>query len=243
MKKKLRVLWILFPLLVAAFHLGQGRRIEAHEQANMLRDSALAAQKAGKQELALRRFEEALSVAAEADPSLRVRLQLDIARARILAGDSFEVAESLDQMLQSADSEKISKSLLRESRSLAAEAHYYAGYALRLENAPRDLWMDELERSRQHFRALSENAMQRGVQEDADLYGRNLENVIRLERSSMYELLGKSIPPPCEGCRQKGVFKKKCDKCNGKKPSDSDNSDSVNPKKMGRSKYAPESGS
>jgi hypothetical protein len=241
MKKKLRLLWILFPLLVITFHLGQGRRIEAHESANMLRDAGLAAEKAGKHEVALRRFTEALSKAADADPSLRIRLQLDSARVRIQQGDSFEVAEVLDQMLQSHDAEHVPKSLMREARSLAAEAHYYAGYALRLENAPRDMWMDELERARQHLRTLSENALQRGVAEDADAYGRNLEAAIRLERSSMYELLAKNIPAPCEGCRKKGVFKKKCDKCNGKKPGENPEGDPNG--KKGRSKYDPGVGS
>lgn len=241
MKKKLRLLWILFPLLVITFHLGQGRRIEAHESANTLRDSALAAEKAGKHELALRRFTEALSKAVDADPSLRIRLQLDSARVRIQQGDSLEVAEALDQMLQSSEAEHVPKTLMREARSLAAEAHYYAGYALRLENAPRDLWMDELERSRQHLRNLSENAIQRSVAEDADAYGRNLEAVIRLERSSMYELLAKNIPAPCEGCRKKGVFKKKCDKCNGKKPGENPEADPSD--KKGRAKYDPGVGS
>ena len=241
MKKKLRLLWILFPLLVITFHLGQGRRIESHEAANILRDAGLAAEKAGKYELSVRRFAEALSKAADADPSLRIRLQLDSARARIQQGDSFEVAEALDQMLQSTDAESVPKTLLREARSLAAEAHYYAGYALRLENAPRDLWMDELERARQHLRTLSENAIQRGAPEDADAYGRNLESAIRLERSSMYELLAKAVPAPCEGCRKKGVFKKKCDKCNGKKPGEKPEEDPKD--KKGRSKYDPGIGS
>jgi hypothetical protein len=241
MKKKLRILWWLFPLLVLTFHLGQGRKIEAHETANTLRDSGLAAAEAGKHELALRRFSDALAAAADADPSLRIRLQLDSARARIQLGDSLEVAESLDQMLQSPEADHVPKSLMREARSLAAEAHYYAGYALRLENAPRDLWMDELERSRQHFRTLSENASQRGVPEDADAYGRNLENVIRIERSNPYELLGKSIPPPCENCRKKGVFKKKCDKCNKPGPSEKPEEDPRN--KKGPARYEPGTGS
>jgi tetratricopeptide (TPR) repeat protein len=241
MKKKLRLLWILFPLLVITFHFGQGRRIEYHESANILRDAGLAAEKAGKYDLALRRFSEALTKAAGADPSLRIRLQLDTARVRIQQGDSFEVADALDQMLQSPEAENVPKSLMREARSLAAEAHYYAGYALRLENAGRDLWMDELERARQHLRALSENAIQRGAAEDADAYGRNLESAIRLERSSMYELLGKNVPAPCEGCRKKGVFKKKCDKCNGKKPGEKPEEEPSN--KKGRSKYDPGIGS
>jgi hypothetical protein len=243
MKKKLRLLWMLFPLLVLAFHFGQGRRIEAHESANALREQGLAALKAGKHELAVRRFNEALALAEDADASLRIRLQLDVARTRIEHGDAFEVAESLDQMLLSQDADTAPKSLMREARSLAAEAHYYSGYALRLENAQRDLWMDELERARQHLRVLSENATQRGVTEDADAYGRNLEMVIRLERCSMYELLGKSIPPPCEGCRKKGVFKKKCDKCKGKKPGEKENPPEDPNAKKGPSRYAPGSGS
>jgi hypothetical protein len=242
MKKKLRLLWMLFPLLVVAFHFGQGRRIEAHEHANILRDAGLAAAKAGKHELALQRFAEALSAAADADSSLRLRIQLDTARSRIELGDSLEVADVLDQMLQSPEVEGAPKSLMREARSLSAEAHYYAGYALRLENAPREMWLDEIERSRQHLRTLCENATQRGVPEDADVYGRNLETAIRLERSSMYELLGKSIPRPCEGCRKKGVFKKKCDKCNKGKPSENPKEDSQN-KKGGRSAFDPGTGS
>jgi tetratricopeptide (TPR) repeat protein len=235
-------LWILFPLLVLAFHLGQGRRIEAHENANVLRDAGLAAAKAGKHELALRRFSEALSVAAQADASLRLRIQLDTAKSRIELGDSLEVAEQLDHLLETPEADAAPKSLLREARSLAAEAHYYAGYALRLENAPREMWLDEIERTRQHLRALSENATQRGVPEDADVYGRNLETAIQLERATMYELLGKSIPRPCEGCRKKGVFKKKCDKCNGKNPTQNPNEENQK-NKGGVSKFDPGTGS
>lgn len=216
MKHTLRTVWIIFALVLVGFHLLQGRKIEAHEAANTLRELGAKAENAGKYELALRKFNEAIKIAEDADPSIHIRLQLDAARVGIQTGDSLGIAETLDSLVESPQATQLPKNLLRETRSLAASAHYYAAYALRLENAPRDMWLDEIERSRQHLRILAENASNRANNDEADTYGRALESAIRLERAGVYELHSKEVPKPCENARQKGIFKKKCDQCDKK---------------------------
>jgi hypothetical protein len=132
-----------------------------------------------------------------------------------------EAAESLDSLLDRDQLKQMPASLVRETRALAASAHYYAAYALRLENAPRDMWLDEVERSRQHFRNLTEGAVRGETEKEGDAYGRALEAAILLERAGVYELNAKEVPQPCENARRKGIFKKKCDSCdkkNGKQP-------------------------
>jgi hypothetical protein len=221
MKRNLPAIWLTFGLMLIGFHLLQGRKIEARETAESIRESATHAEQNGKHELALTKFTEALKIAETLDPSLHLRLQLDVARVRIQSGESLETAESLDSLLDRDQLKHLPASLVRETRALAASAHYYAAYALRLENAPRDMWLDEIERSRQHFRNLTEGAVRNASAEDTDAYGRALELAILLERASVYELNSKEVPQPCENARRKGIFKKKCDSCdkkNGKQP-------------------------
>jgi hypothetical protein len=221
MKRNLPAVWLTFGLMLLGFHFLQGRKIEARETAESIRESATQAEKDGKYELALSKFTDALKLTETLDPSLHLRLQLDVARVRIQTGESLETAESLDSLLDRDQLKQMPASLVRETRALAASAHYYAAYALRMENAPRDMWLDEIERSRQHFRNLTEAAVRGAGDPDADAYGRALELAILLERSSVYELNSREIPQPCENARRKGIFKKKCDSCdkkNGKQP-------------------------
>jgi hypothetical protein len=221
MKRNLPAIWLTFGLILIGFHFLQGRKIETRETAEFLRQTATQAEQSGKHELALSKFSEALKIAETLDPSLQLRLQLDVARVRIQTGESLEAAESLDSLLDRDQLKQMPASLVRETRALAASAHYYAAYALRLENAPRDMWLDEIDRSRQHFRNLTEGAVRGASETDIDAYGRALESAILLERAGVYELNAKEVPKPCENARRKGIFKKKCDSCdkkNGKQP-------------------------
>ena len=221
MKRNLPAIWLAFGLVLIGFHFLQGRKIEARETAEFIRQAATQAELNGKHEVALSKFTEALKVAETLDPSLQLRLQLDVARVRIQTGESLEAAESLDSLLDRDQLKQMPASLVRETRALAASAHYYAAYALRLENAPREMWLDEIERSRQHFRNLTEGAVRGETEKEGDAYGRALEAAILLERAGVYELNAKEVPQPCENARRKGIFKKKCDSCdkkNGKQP-------------------------
>jgi hypothetical protein len=221
MKRHLPAIWLALGLVLIGFHFLQGRKIEARETADLIREAATQAELNGKHEVALSKFTEALKVAETLDPSLQLRLQLDVARVRIQTGESLEAAESLDSLLDRDQLKQMPASLVRETRALAASAHYYAAYALRLENAPRDMWLDEIERSRQHFRNLTEGAVRGETEKEGDAYGRALEAAILLERAGVYELNAKEVPQPCENARRKGIFKKKCDSCdkkNGKQP-------------------------
>jgi hypothetical protein len=221
MKRNLPAIWLALGLVLIGFHFLQGRKIEARETAEFIRQAATQAELNGKHEVALSKFTEALKSAETLDPSLQLRLQLDVARVRIQTGESLEAAESLDSLLDRDQLKQMPASLVRETRALAASAHYYAAYALRLENAPRDMWLDEIERSRQHFRNLTEGAVRGETEKEGDAYGRALEAAILLERAGVYELNAKEVPQPCENARRKGIFKKKCDSCdkkNGKQP-------------------------
>jgi hypothetical protein len=221
MKRNLPAIWLTFGLILIGFHFLQGRKIEARETAESIRASAMQAEQNGKHEVALSKFNEALKIAEALDPSFHLRLQLDVARVRIQTGESLETAESLDSLLDRDQLKQMPANLVRETRALSASAHYYAAYALRMENAPRDMWLDEIERARQHFRNLTETAVRHASETDSEAYGRALELAILLERSSVYELNSKEIPQPCENARRKGIFKKKCDSCdkkNGKQP-------------------------
>lgn len=216
MKRTLRIIWLVFALVLIGFHLLQGGKIEANETANTIREVGTKAEKAGDYDLALRKFNEALQVAEHADPSLQLRLQLDAARVGIQTGESLGIAEALDALIENQQTTQQPKGVMNETRSLAATAHYYAAYALRLENAPREMWLDEIERSRQHLRNLAESASNALQIEDADIYGRALEAAIRLERAGLFELNSKDVPAPCENARRKGIFKKKCEQCDKK---------------------------
>jgi len=56
MKRNLPAVWLTFGLMLLGFHFVQGRKIEARETAESIRESATQAEKDGKYELALSKF-------------------------------------------------------------------------------------------------------------------------------------------------------------------------------------------
>ena len=63
MKRKLPAIWLAFGLVLIGFHFLQGRKIEARETAEFIRQAATQAELNGKHEVALSKFTEALKVA------------------------------------------------------------------------------------------------------------------------------------------------------------------------------------
>jgi len=214
--KWLRGTWFAIPLLALAFHLTKGRSLAAADRAIVLLARGHEALADARWEQAASAFTAALNTAPEARIDLLAQAATGKAKALIEDGDLYEAVDLLTPLLNSPETARaLPKLRMDEIRATAAEARYYAGYALKLENAPRELWVDELELARQQLRLLATDEATKNPANSQSPYLLNLEQVHRVERETVYELQGRTIPPQCQGACKKSVLKKKCDRCKG----------------------------
>ncbi|MEY5013925.1 MAG: hypothetical protein RIS92_283 [Verrucomicrobiota bacterium] len=233
--------WFAIPLLAIAFHLAKGRSLAAADRAAASLVKGHAALANERWDEAAAAFTSALNTAPENRIDLLAQAASGKAKALIEDGDLYEAIDLLAPLLNSPETARaLPKTRMDEIRATAAEARYYAGYALKLENAPRELWIDELELARQQLRLLSTEAVTKNPVNSTSPYLLNLEQVHRVERETVYELQGRTVPPQCQGACKKSVLKKKCDRCKGSRnPTQNDSQNGGGT----REKYKLESGS
>lgn len=233
--------WVAIPLLAIAFHLVKGRSLAAADRAAALLVKGHAALADERWDEAASAFTLALNTAPESRIDILAQAATGKAKALIENGDLYEAVDLLTPLLNSPETARaLPKPWMDEIRASAAEARYYAGYALKLENAPRELWVDELELARQQLRLLATDEVTKNPVSSTSPYLLNLEQVHRVERETVYELQGRSVPPQCQGACKKSVLKKKCDRCKGSRnPTQTDSQNGGGT----REKYKLESGS
>ncbi len=187
--------WLLVPVAVAAYHLGPG------QERMVLDDAALAISNAQghvdqRQWVpAVKCYDTALNLLPAEKVSQRRRLRLERAKAQMMAKGLPEAHQELIALVDNLrENEGADPELLAESRAALANSRYYITWLMRLEGAPRDEWEPEIEASRQTFRALAEEAVESGDQDDADRYRADLESSIRLARMDLSDLQGLPLP-------------------------------------------------
>lgn len=213
MKRKLFfLLWLLLPIFVLAYHYGPGQATLARDRAAALAREAVRLEQAEDWVGAGEAYRQALAALPPDDQASRFKLRLAAANARMFTGELPESLQDLDSLLSDMRKAGAPGPDVREVRGTLASAQYYAAWLMRLENAPKEEWLEQAENSRQNFRLLAEETQAAPGQSGQD-YAKNLEAVIRLQRMDLSELQGLPLPKQCQGCKDCSQ------KCRGQKQS------------------------
>jgi hypothetical protein len=206
MRKTLLAVWLLCPIAVVAWHFGPGEKDLARDRAGDYLRAARAAEAAEQWSRAASLYASARDALPGGDAG-RDGLDLAQARNRIAAGEMIEGQEQLQKLLSKLETDpQPNRTLANQTAGELAASSYYAAWIMRLEGATPEEWKPEVERARQQFRLLAEQAENT---RDAGLFQRNLEAAIRLEQMDLSTLLAKPLPKNCCNCRNLSQRKRK----------------------------------
>ncbi|MCU0981506.1 MAG: hypothetical protein MUF25_20335 [Pirellulaceae bacterium] len=159
-KKTLVLLWMLFPVGVAAYHFNEGPRQMARERghARLLEIRQLAREPEPDWEGIIRRYNELTAeLPPDEDPQVVYQIRLAICEARLEMLDLATAIEDLTGLLQETAARYGENApLTRGVREQLGKAHYQATWVLKTSGASEDEWRPFAERSRQLFRYLAE---------------------------------------------------------------------------------------
>lgn len=201
MRTALIVVFLLLPVLAAAYHFGPGQmQLRLDDTAGTLRAARHAAL-AEDWSTAAKLYAQALTQL----PPQRTRdaqyVRLELAKAQM---QSAQLPESLSALLllmsELQDDTSAPRSLVDDTRSALANAQYHMTWLMRLEGLPKGDWEAEIESSRQNYRLLAEQAGRSGDPRAAARHLHDLEAAIRLARMDLKELQGLPIPSQCKNC-------------------------------------------
>lgn len=192
MKIALATLWLLIPLAFAAWHFGPGQNKLKRDHAQALIDQAASSLADADYLQAIQKWEAALGKLPKEEVTLARRLELEIAKAKMLSQELPEAREELAALMLTLDEDPNADPGLRdETRSALANSRYYMSYLMKLEGLPDSEWEPEIEAARQEYKLLAETAIDPELaRNSAD----DLEAAIRLARIDPAELYGLPIP-------------------------------------------------
>lgn len=160
MKKTLILLWMLFPVGVAAYHFNAGPkqmlRAQAHQRLLQIRQLEQQAEPA-LQEI-LEQYDRLVEdLPPDENPRVLHEIRLAQAKARLEMLDLSTAIDDLTRLLQeTAVAYGENARLTRGVREILGKAHYYATWVLKMNGAAEDEWRPFAERARQLFRYLAE---------------------------------------------------------------------------------------
>lgn len=159
-RKTLVLLWMLFPVGVAAYHFNEGPKQMARERsyARLLEIRQLAQAQEPDWEEIIRRYNALpAELPPDEDPLVFYQIRLAICEARLEMLDLATAIEELTGLLQeTAALYGENATLTRGVREQLGKAHYHATWVLKTSGASEDEWRPFAERSRQLFRYLAE---------------------------------------------------------------------------------------
>lgn len=192
MKIALTTLWLLIPLAFAAWHFGPG---QVHLDLDDAQSHISKAENALAEEdyqTAIQNWEAAMGKLPKQEVTMGRRLELEIAKAKMLNKELPEAREELAELMLILDEDPNADPELRdETRSSLANARYYMTYLMKLEGLPDAEWEPEIEAARQEYKLLAQSASD---PELAKTSADDLEAAIRLARIDPAELYGLPIP-------------------------------------------------
>jgi len=159
-RKTFILLWMLFPVAVAAYHFNDGQRQILRERAyqRLQEIRRLEQQKEPDWEKIIEEY-NGLSeeLPPDEDPAVLYQIRLAVCKARLEMLDLSTAIEEMTRLLQETASVYGENArLTRAVREQLGKAHYYATWMLKTNNAPETEWRPFAERARQLFRFLAE---------------------------------------------------------------------------------------
>lgn len=192
MKIALTTLWLLIPLAFAAWHFGPGQSHLELDDAQAFITKAESALAEDNYSDAIKNWEAAMGQLPKEEVTLGRRLELEIAKAKMLDQKLPEAREELAALMVVLDEDPHADPELRdETRSALANSRYYMTYLMKLEGLPDAEWEPEIEAARQEYKLLAESAIDSSL---AKTSADDLEAAIRLARIDPAELHGLPIP-------------------------------------------------
>lgn len=200
MRAKLAFLWLAAGIALFCLHYGPGQQWLRTDRARALAAEARRLEKAGQAEAARGKYEAALNaLSEEGDASRRTALRIARAWTYLNTENVSEATAQLEEILTEVRTRQdVAPKVVADVQSALAHAEYYTAWHLRLENAPRDQWLKELDVARRNFRHLAEI-------EPGGVAQRNLEASILLARMDLDKLRGLPLPEENSGKGSKGV--------------------------------------
>jgi cell division protein FtsB len=185
----LATLWLLVPLGFAAYHYGPGQEQVKLDDTEALLAEARSAVKGENWTTAIESYQKALAKLPKENKEDSIRIQLEIAKAKMQSSGLPEAREDLASLVsQLNDDPSISSGLKEETLSALANARYYMTYLMKLEGLPAEEWEPEIEAARQEYKLLAQTGA------DKEKHLADLESAIRLARAEPTELYGLPIP-------------------------------------------------
>lgn len=192
MKIVFTTLWLLVPIAFAAWHFGPGQEQLKIDDAQALISNAESALKEEDYSTAIKNWEEAMGKLPKKEITLGRRLELEIAKAKMLDSKLPEARDELIELMLVLEEDPNADPALRdETRAALANSRYYMTYLMKLEGLPDAMWEPEIEAARQEYKLLAESATDNEL---AKTSADDLEAAIRLARMDPAELYGLPIP-------------------------------------------------
>lgn len=182
-------LWLLLPLGFAAYHFGPGQeKVKLDQTEALLADARTAIVNEDWAE-AIESYEKALAKLPKEKKETALRIELEIAKAKMQNEGLTEAREDLIGLVDRVtDDQSLPADLREDALSTLANARYYMTYLMKLEGLPAAEWEPEIEAARQEYKLLA----QTGSNKEKHLA--DLESAIRLARAEPTELYGLPIP-------------------------------------------------
>lgn len=189
MRTILATLWLLVPLGFAAYHYGPGQEQVKLDHTEEFLAQARSAVQNKNWDSAIESYQKALAKLPKENKETSLRIQLEIAKAKMQNSGLPEAREELANLVsQLKEDPTISSELKEETLSTLANARYYMTYLMKLEGLPAEEWEPEIEAARQEYKLLVQTGS------DKEKHLSDLESAIRLARAEPTELYGLPIP-------------------------------------------------
>ena len=195
MRKLLILVWLLVPVVGAAYHYGPGQKRLVLDDAAALFAAAESQVAAKDWATAVETYGQLLELLPGDEVHLQRRAMLERAKAQMFVGQLPTAHRDLQGLVDEVEQDPAATpEELNGARDALANAQYYMTWLMRLEGEGEERWKPEIEAARQMYKLLAEEASERGDETAAAKHREDLESAIRLERMTLTDLQGLPLP-------------------------------------------------
>ena len=154
----LATLWLLVPLGFAAYHYGPGQEQVKLDHTEVFLAQARSAVQDKNWNSAIESYQKALAKLPKENKETSMRIQLEIAKAKMQNSGLPEAREDLAELISQLNEDTtISSELKEETLSTLANARYYMTYLMKLEGLPAEEWEPEIRVRNGPYTTLASN--------------------------------------------------------------------------------------